>query len=72
MSVGSEKQLDMKVELLSEFLQGEIGGTADAESSASIARVIVAGNSVAKPTIVVDSKAPVRYHKRGREKYTYN
>lgn len=49
----------MRTELLSEFLQGELGSSIDGESSASISRVIIAGNSVTKPDQEVDIKAPV-------------
>lgn len=59
LNVGSATQLDMRTELLSEFLQGELGSTADEKSSASISRVIIAGNSVTKPDKEIDIKAPV-------------
>lgn len=44
---------------MSEFLQGELGSSVDGESSASISRVIIAGNSVTRPDQEVDIKAPV-------------
>jgi hypothetical protein len=51
----------MKTQLLSEFLCGELGSSADEISSSNISRVILAGNSVTKATKVVNEiKGPVR------------
>lgn len=58
LNIGSDDQVDMRLQLLSEFLSGELGSNADEVSSASISRVILAGNSVSKPT-KSDSKGPV-------------
>jgi DNA polymerase delta subunit 2 len=52
-------QGDMRLQLLSEFLSGELGSNADEMSSASISRVILAGNSITKPTKLKDDKGPV-------------
>lgn len=60
LNIGSDDQVDMRLQLLSEFLSGELGSNADEVSSASISRVILAGNSVTKPTKLKDSKGPVR------------
>lgn len=59
LNIGGENQLDMRNELLSEFLTGELGSSADQASSSTISRVILAGNSVAKPNKAVDTKKPV-------------
>lgn len=59
--IGADDQLDIKNQLLAEFLSGELGSTADEMSSASISRVILAGNSVTKATKEQDkAKGPVR------------
>jgi DNA polymerase delta subunit 2 len=58
LSVGNADN-DMRIQLMSEFLTGELGSHQDEKSSSIISRVILAGNSVAKISSKVDSKAPV-------------
>lgn len=61
LNIGADDQLDVKNQLLSEFLSGELGSSADEMSSASISRVILAGNSVTKATKKADNtKGAVR------------
>lgn len=61
LNIGSDDQLDMKTQLLSEFLSGELGSSADEMSSSNISRVILAGNSVSKAKKLKDkAKGPVR------------
>lgn len=62
LNIGEENQLDMRNQLLSEFLTGELGSSVDQASSATISRVILAGNSVSKPNKSVDAKKPVSDH----------
>lgn len=50
---------DLKTQLLSEFLTGELGSHTDQVSSSSISRIILAGNSVSKPTKIQDASGPV-------------
>ncbi|KAI8974388.1 DNA polymerase alpha/epsilon subunit B-domain-containing protein [Pilobolus umbonatus] len=59
--VGGSDELDMKTELLVEFLSGELGSSKDQISSACITRVIIGGNSLAKNCKLVDTMAPKKY-----------
>ncbi|KAI8644698.1 DNA polymerase alpha/epsilon subunit B-domain-containing protein [Parasitella parasitica] len=62
LSIGADDQLDMKTQLLAEFLSGELGSSADIVSSSKISRVILAGNSVTKATKeAIKSKGPKKY-----------
>ncbi|KAI8375212.1 DNA polymerase alpha/epsilon subunit B-domain-containing protein [Blakeslea trispora] len=63
--VGGEDQNDMRMQLLSDFLTGELGSSADAQSSSRISRVIFAGNSLSKPTKIAEKSDAVK-------KYGYN
>ncbi|OAD04111.1 hypothetical protein MUCCIDRAFT_155525 [Mucor lusitanicus CBS 277.49] len=65
LNIGADDQLDVKNQLLSEFLSGELGSSADEMSSASISRVILAGNSVTKATKKADNT-------KGAKKYGYD
>lgn len=49
LNIGADDQLDMRTQLLAEFLGGELGSSADEVSSSKISRVILAGNSIIKP-----------------------
>ncbi|KAI9342995.1 DNA polymerase alpha/epsilon subunit B-domain-containing protein [Pilaira anomala] len=69
LNIGEENGLDMRIELLSEFLTGELGSSLDQKSSSTISRVILAGNSVAKPNKTVDLKKPKKY---GYDSSTFN
>ncbi|GAN05624.1 DNA polymerase alpha/epsilon subunit B [Mucor ambiguus] len=62
LNIGADDQLDMKSQLLAEFLSGELGSSADEMSSSSISRVILAGNSVTKAAKEVNkTKGPKKY-----------
>lgn len=61
LNIGGVNELEMRTELLSEFLTGELGSSIDQQSSSTISRVILAGNSIAKPSEMVDTKKPVSY-----------
>jgi len=50
LNIGADDQLNIKSQLLAEFLSGELGSATDELSSSSISRVILAGNSVTKAT----------------------
>ncbi|KAI7893626.1 DNA polymerase alpha/epsilon subunit B-domain-containing protein [Mucor mucedo] len=69
LNIGGDNQLDMRNELLSEFLTGQLGSSADQASSSTISRVILAGNSVFKSDKAVDAKKPKKY---GYDSTTFN
>ncbi|KAG0184404.1 hypothetical protein DFQ28_011196 [Apophysomyces sp. BC1034] len=52
---------DVNYQLLQEFLCGELGSSEDQQSSSRIARVVLAGNSVAKAQIVQDKDKAKTY-----------
>lgn len=61
LNLGADDQLDMRTQLLSEFLGGELGSSADEISSSKISRVILAGNSILKPAAKEDAKKKYGY-----------
>ncbi|KAI8372381.1 DNA polymerase alpha/epsilon subunit B-domain-containing protein [Choanephora cucurbitarum] len=63
--VGGKDQDDLRMQLLADFLTGELGSSADAQSSSRITRVILAGNSLSKPTKIAEKSDAVK-------KYGYN
>ncbi|KAI8090635.1 DNA polymerase alpha/epsilon subunit B-domain-containing protein [Thamnidium elegans] len=69
LNIGGSNELEMRTELLSEFLTGELGSSIDQKSSSIISRVILAGNSIAKPSEMVDTKKPKKY---GYDSSTFN
>ncbi|CEP14882.1 hypothetical protein [Parasitella parasitica] len=70
LDIGAEDQLDLRTQLLAEFLSGELGSSADIVSSSNISRVILAGNSVTRATKeVVKTKGPKKY---GYDSSTFN
>lgn len=46
LDIGSDTTDDSKIQMLVEYLTGEVGGTVDQKSAAQISRLIVAGNSL--------------------------
>lgn len=68
LSIGTDSQADAQIQMLVEYLSGEVGGQDDQVFAAQITRLIIAGNSllsVADVEIGVeeDEKKPVRcYH----------
>ncbi|KAI8079681.1 DNA polymerase alpha/epsilon subunit B-domain-containing protein [Gilbertella persicaria] len=68
--IGAEDQIDLRTQLLVDFLTGELGSSVDEQSSSKISRVIVAGNSLSKPTKIAEkSTAPKKY---GYDASTFN
>ncbi|KAJ3012484.1 hypothetical protein HKX48_006263 [Thoreauomyces humboldtii] len=65
LSIGAD-DVGLELQLLTDYLTGEIGTTQDQKQSASIVRVVIAGNSVSKPKPVADDKRPTR-NKYGAE-----
>lgn len=55
LQVGALSPADAQIELLTEFLTGELGGQSDQASSSQISRVIIAGNSLAAVVNTVGS-----------------
>ncbi|KAI8921375.1 DNA polymerase alpha/epsilon subunit B-domain-containing protein [Powellomyces hirtus] len=70
LNVGDESY-GLDLELLIDFLTGELGTGKDQHRNAGIVRVIVAGNSVTKPPPVDDEKRPAR-NRYGAETATFN
>ncbi|CAO0802974.1 unnamed protein product [Mucor circinelloides] len=70
LNIGADDQLNIKSQLLAEFLSGELGSATDELSSSSISRVILAGNSVTKATKEASkTKGPKKY---GYDSSTFN
>jgi DNA polymerase delta subunit 2 len=46
LDIGSDITDDSKIQMLVEYLTGEVGGTVDQKSAAQISRLVVAGNSL--------------------------
>ncbi|TPX72957.1 DNA-directed DNA polymerase [Spizellomyces sp. 'palustris'] len=65
LSVGDET-FNLELELLSDFLAGELGSEREQRTASCITRLILAGNSVAKPKLVEEEKRPAR-NKYGSE-----
>ncbi|ORX58190.1 hypothetical protein DM01DRAFT_1333854 [Hesseltinella vesiculosa] len=47
LNIGSNAQSDLKVQMMLEYLSGELGSSMDQTNASSITRVIIAGNSLA-------------------------
>ncbi|KAF9195271.1 hypothetical protein BGZ51_002786 [Haplosporangium sp. Z 767] len=61
LGIGSDDFKPLELDLLTEFLTGEIGGTKEQTNCSNIVRVIVAGNSIITPEIVEDDTKTKKY-----------
>ncbi|KAH8553880.1 DNA polymerase alpha/epsilon subunit B-domain-containing protein [Umbelopsis sp. PMI_123] len=61
LNCGSDGDSSFRLEMLLEYLTGELGDSQDAQASQSIVKVILAGNSVTERKIIVDDKKPKKY-----------
>ncbi|KAF9110706.1 hypothetical protein BGX27_005991 [Mortierella sp. AM989] len=61
LGIGSSEFKPLELDLLAEYLTGEIGCTKEQTNSASIVRVIIAGNSIVTPDIVEDDTKAKKY-----------
>ncbi len=71
MAIGGESALEseLAMQLLVEYLTGELGDDADRASSSRVVAAIIAGNSLAPPTRSEDEDRPKRY---GQEQPTFS
>ncbi|KAJ3068252.1 DNA polymerase delta subunit 2 [Podochytrium sp. JEL0797] len=69
-SIGPDSGLSLELQLLVDFITGEAGLESDQQKNASICRLIVAGNSVAKKSIVEATYAAGSMSKGATEIYT--
>lgn len=63
--VGALSPVDAQIELLVEFLTGELGGTHEQSSSSRISRLIIAGNSLAE-FVTTAAEAPIETDRKSR------
>ena len=70
LEITGEEDDGLSLELLAEYLLGEAGGEAEREEAAKISRLIVAGNSVGRPTVKADTDDQVT--KKAVKKYGYD
>ncbi|RXK39940.1 DNA polymerase delta subunit 2 [Tremella mesenterica] len=69
--VGAEEApADLKVQLLLEWLTGECGGLRDLEDGSRIARLILAGNTLAQPVKGRDDQKPKRFNNSTKPIYS--
>ncbi|KAI9022941.1 DNA polymerase alpha/epsilon subunit B-domain-containing protein [Phycomyces nitens] len=61
LSMDKDGALDLNVQLLSEFLSGELGSVENQKDSACITRLIIAGNSVDKAKAVESGEKSIKY-----------
>ncbi|KAF8938012.1 hypothetical protein BGZ58_001753 [Dissophora ornata] len=61
LEIGSNRFNPLELDLLAEYLTGEIGGTKEQIACANIVRVILAGNSIVTPEIVEDDTKAKKY-----------
>ncbi|KAH8107222.1 DNA polymerase alpha/epsilon subunit B-domain-containing protein [Cristinia sonorae] len=66
LQVGDPSPADAQIELLTEFLTGELGGEDDQTKSSRISRVIIAGNSLAPAVSVAVNPEEVQTDKKLR------
>jgi len=68
LSIGTESQADAQIQVLVEYLSGEVGGHDDQTIASQITRLIIAGNSLSLANIEngteEDEKKPVSHHYR--------
>ncbi|KAI8336635.1 DNA polymerase alpha/epsilon subunit B-domain-containing protein [Chlamydoabsidia padenii] len=56
LNIGSKADSDLNIQLLTEYLTGELGSEKDRMDSASISRIIIAGNSISPPVLTETGK----------------
>ncbi|KAG0203296.1 hypothetical protein BGX28_004392 [Mortierella sp. GBA30] len=61
MEIGSSDFQPLELDLLAEYLTGEIGGTKEQTDCANIVRVIIAGNSIITPEVTEDDTKTKKY-----------
>ncbi|KAI9317740.1 DNA polymerase alpha/epsilon subunit B-domain-containing protein [Dichotomocladium elegans] len=61
LNFGSSASYDLKAQLLTEFLSGELGGPEDQRICSNICRVIIAGNSIGELQISEDLSGSKKY-----------
>ncbi|KAI8144516.1 DNA polymerase alpha/epsilon subunit B-domain-containing protein [Fennellomyces sp. T-0311] len=61
LNVGQNAALDLKLQMLTEYLTGELGTMDVQRSSSNITRVIIAGNSIGKKQLVADDQKTKKY-----------
>ncbi|KAI8815776.1 DNA polymerase alpha/epsilon subunit B-domain-containing protein [Fimicolochytrium jonesii] len=66
-----DRNFDMELGMMVDYLTGELGTPEDQSKSASITRFILAGNSIAKPKPAEDEKRPAR-QRYGADQAVYN
>ncbi|KAI9289161.1 DNA polymerase alpha/epsilon subunit B-domain-containing protein [Umbelopsis sp. AD052] len=61
LNFGAGGDSSMRLEMLLEYLTGELGDSQDSQASQSIVKVVLAGNSVTERKVIVDDKKPKKY-----------
>ncbi|CAO3693059.1 unnamed protein product [Umbelopsis ramanniana] len=61
LNFGAGGDSSIRLEMLLEYLTGELGDSEDSQASQSIVKVILAGNSVTERKVIVDDKKPKKY-----------
>ncbi|KAF9173907.1 hypothetical protein BGX21_008206 [Mortierella sp. AD011] len=61
LGIGSSEFKPLQLDLLAEYLTGEIGGIKEQTNSSNIVRVMIAGNSIVTPEIVEDDMKAKKY-----------
>ncbi|CAO3590499.1 unnamed protein product [Absidia cylindrospora] len=56
LNIGSKADVDLNIQLLTEYLSGELGSEKDQTDSASISRIVIAGNSISPPVVSKSGK----------------
>ena len=58
--VGSDSSFDLPVQLMVDYLTGELGCASDQSLNSKVVKLILAGNSLAKPVLKEDDRGKVR------------
>ncbi|KAF9119640.1 hypothetical protein BGW39_000157 [Mortierella sp. 14UC] len=61
LGIGGNDFKPLELDLLSEYLTGEIGGVKEQTNCANIVRVVIAGNSIVTPQVVEDDTKTKKY-----------
>lgn len=67
LSIGTDSHVDAQIQMLVEYLSGEVGGHEDQTIASQITRLIIAGNSLLSVADIEngpedDEKKPVSHH----------
>ncbi|KAJ3016044.1 UNVERIFIED_CONTAM: DNA polymerase delta subunit 2 [Siphonaria sp. JEL0065] len=68
-SIGVDFSLSLELQLLVDFITGEAGLPTDQQRNASICRLVIAGNTMAKKNVIISSYAAGSMAKSGQEIY---